>query len=141
MKKAFYKKIALPLLFVTAFPITSIFCCCMEQAQAAEPAFHHSHSDSDTKSGHDHGSADSSKSAHDHAQCDHEELVANLTQNSKVFLSLNGFLPNFLSKPFLIRGEFPVYPAFDSSPPLDTGPPGIGSFSTPLYLQISILRI
>lgn len=148
MMSKWRKKIALPLVFGFAIPILTVFCCC-NGAIAAEkisPDHHHAvaedhhgnHTDSDRSACHH-----SSKSSHNHSECNHPQLIANLINNGAEFFaaqisSLHKISGDHFKELSFFQGS--VKP--ESSPPfLNTGPPGFHSSKTPLYLQISVLRI
>jgi len=144
------KKIALPLVFGFAIPVITMFCCC-NGAIAAEEISPNHHSETETDHHHvkpidsDHSACNhSSKSSHhDHRECNHPQLIANLINNSAPFFaaqisSLQKLSADHFKEPVFFHDS--VKP--ESSPLfLNTGPPVFDSSKTPLYLQISVLRI
>ena len=144
--KKYVKNITWSLVGGLFFTFVPALCCCMDIAVAAEPVSHHSeaaavhehpHGGHD-HDGHDHGAK---SSGHDHSQCNHPQIIANLANASAFYAAKaeSSFLK--LSKQSAL-----VYPEIipfktSSSPPRETGPPRAGPGATPLYLQISVLRI
>ncbi len=139
MKNTLAKKLAILLAVMLIIPVAAIFCCCRGEVSANDIAPSHVHGATDADHSHDH--ADASKSSHGHSECNHDQIIGSLTQSSKILFvpNMEGFC--FQAKPFLVSDAFNRLPFTASSPPLKTGPPGLGAFSTPLYLQISLLRI
>jgi hypothetical protein len=150
MMSKWRKKIALPLLFGFAIPVITMFCCCNGAiaAEKASPDHHHNEAEVDHHHANpidSHSSAchHSKKSSHDHSECNHPQLIANLINNSVQFFAAQiASLQKISGDHFkeLVFFQASVKP--ESSPPfLNTGPPGDHFLTTPLYLQLSVLRI
>lgn len=148
--KTSLKYITYPLLAVFLFTAVPALCCCMDVAEAGEPASHQTdvqavrnhdsgHHDHGT---HDHHRTSDKSSSHDHSQCEHPQLIGTVA-NSPAFYFGNADVsfrklsqePKFIASSVIITDE-------SSDLPHDHGPPGNFRFSsTPLYLQISVLLI
>jgi hypothetical protein len=149
MMSKWHKKIAVPFIFVFALPILTFFCCCgravaaektshAHQHAAAEDPHHANHSPSDDS---DSACHHSSKSSHDHSECNHPQIIADLAGKVVSFLASQDSGFKIAEKDFALSETVTSVSKVDSSPPSGTGPPG-GLFSgTPLYLQLSVLRI
>lgn len=141
VKKILHKRTAFLTLFVFVASAASVLCCCMGEAEAVEQAANaHQHEDA----GHAHQDHHHAKqgSSHDHSECNHSQLLGPYVSSrgmqffklpSEIFKLQEKSLPSLelFSSPTLVS----------ESPPLETGPPVKGLSSTPLYLQISVLRI
>lgn len=143
-----HKKIALPFIFVFALPILTVFCCCngaiaaekisSDHHHAEAEAHHGNHTDSDPSACHH-----SSKSSHNHSECNHPQLIANFVNNATPFFAAQiSYLQKFPNGHFKELAFF--QDSLKSEPSLlflNTGPPVFDSSKTPLYLQLSVLRI
>lgn len=111
----------------------------MAEAVAAESHPHETAVPADHHGSH-HGAQ--SNSPHDHAQCDHDQLLALFTSSqTSQFFDLLSRAFQFQQEPLFVKGEFTTLTIASPSPALEHGPPGAALSSTPLYLEISVLRI
>lgn len=140
--KILHKRIVFLTLFLFVASAASVLCCCMGKAEAAEEASHsHQHEDA----GHARNEPHHSKqgSSHDHSECNHSQLLGPYVISNQGIQFFK--LPSEILK--LQEKSLPSLELFNSlilvseSPPLETGPPDSKLSSTPLYLQISVLRI
>ena len=134
MTNPWYKKIALPLIFVFVLPVVTAFCCCTEAAAEESPrAYLHCHSD---HSSHQH----SSKSSHDHSECNHGQIIADLAHETISHLASPNADFKIAKKDFSVK-QTAISSKTNLSSPMGMGPPGRLLVTVPLYLQISLLRI
>lgn len=139
--KILHKSIAVLTLFLFVASAASVLCCCMGEAEAAEQS---SHSHQQGEAGRAHNEPHHSKqgSSHDHSECNHSQLLSPSVINQGIqFFKLPSEIFKLQKKslPSLALFKSPVL--VSESPPLETGPPDSKLSSTPLYLQISVLRI
>ncbi|GEM_PF-1614886 len=136
MASSWYKKIALPLIFVFAVPVITAFCCCTAEAVAGTENHHgndcHAH-----HSDHQHAST----SSHGHRECSHPQIIADLANKTLPFLDSLGSVFKTAKKDFAVRKTVDVLSKAYSFSLVETGPPGHLLATVPLYLQISTLRI
>jgi len=122
----------------------------MDIAEASEPVSHpadthavqkHDHGHHDHASHDHHGGADKN-SSHDHSQCEHPQLIGNLVNQQTFYFGNADFSFSKLLQEQELVASSVVITDESSGLPHDHGPPGHFRFSsTPLYLQISVLRI
>ena len=147
MKRLNQQKILVfSIIFLFSIPILTSFCCCQEMpwqkhSQCDEPSSHHGHHEHQGVSHHHDAKSDCDH--HDHSKCNHPSLISDLTSAKSYSISLISSLLEFHR---LIEKSGDLFSKVDGhqkdSPPyFDTGPPGFHLHSTPLYLQISVLRI
>lgn len=142
MAKTIRRQIAIPLLFVLILPLTAALCCCVGEAVATSASAHsHHHGEADhPHADHHHGKSGSS---HNHGECNHNQLLSPFVigQGLQLF-KLASQIFKFQEKPLcLLKEGFDIAFPLSTSPPLETGPPGAALSATPLYLEISVLRI
>lgn len=135
--KAKLKILSLFIVFFYVVPVIFASCCCAEASPVLTTSPSTVHAGC---SGHH---ENSTNSGHKQDQCEHSKIVAdlsNINPNVLPFLISNGpAFKNFSSKflPILHTTQ-----SLQSSRLFfDTGPPGVVSSSTPLYLTFSTLRI
>ncbi len=144
------------LIFVFLLPIVTAFCCCLEltgsekssHSYQAEVASHHGDGREHPyqNSGYQHkkeAKEEPDCGQHDHSQCSHPQLIANFVNNATQFFAAQiSYLQKFSRAHFKELAFFQDSVKPESSPLfLNTGPPVFDSSKTPLYLQISVLRI
>jgi hypothetical protein len=141
MTKAYKKTLTLLFVFLI-LPFALGLCCCTPDAFAKafdlqienHSAHHHSHDE-----GHHAKQESSGPKQHGHDECEHGELIGNFVKNEVVAVNfiVQHLLNNFAQGNIFLPSHDISKPAVSFS---NTGPPGSFS-STPLYLQISNLRI
>ena len=130
----FYKTTALLILIFFALPIATAFCCCTDfgSAQSRQEMLGHNHES------HDHGSGQDDKSS-ESCECGNE-ILANVVNRTAIdFSTINTHFSKLQNDPIFQIHVGSALQATQNSFH-DTGPPG-QSFATPLYLQLSVLRI
>lgn len=136
-----YKKIfSLAALLLFILPIATAFCCCVDDDLLSSNRKQPEHNHSEHHHDHSHEQNKSDKSVPDSCECGHEILGALNNQNidiSNFSFSISSFLSqSFLTtKPSILKLHSSIFDFHD------TGPPGSRFSTTPLYLQISNLRI
>lgn len=147
-------KILIPFIaFAFIIPIVTAFCCCVElsgqeknsHSHQTAVAPHHGdeHEHHHQKDGHQHKKEAKDEpdcGQHDHSQCNHPQPIANLLKPAtQPFLAYSSICEIFQSFTKVV-GSLPNFLHQEALSLLGTGPPGSSS-ATPLYLQISALRI
>lgn len=136
--------IATSILVFFLLPIATAFCCCTDfhSELSREQTLGHHHGSSE--SGHDHAShhqhGKEKKASSDSCECG-SEILGDLANRAPDLNFSNAHLLNYQTKQLftplatiknLRQSDFSFQ---------DTGPPGISSTSTPLFLRLSVLRI
>lgn len=135
-----HKSFIAGMFILVIIPLAMGVCCCIEDVFASispapqhhEPAHQHQHEHQPAA---DHGQESGD---HDHGDCEHDELIASIpnvtslgAQLPVAFSTLKNYVLNIIS----------FEPADPKKTFYDTGPPGNHFTTTPIYLQISVLRI
>lgn len=136
------KIIAFLILIFFAVPIATVFCCCtdFDPKQPRQEVLGHHHESHDHGSQHQ-GSGQGDKSSSESCECGNK-VIAHLVNRTTIDFSVsNTHFSKLQNDPAF---QLHISSAFQAAPNAiyfhDTGPPGSNS-STPLYLQISVLRI
>lgn len=140
----YQKTFTLILLLFFTLPVATAFCCCADDdlSHSHKEMLGHNHGSS--PSHHDHGSHHhgnkQGKASPDSCECGHE-IIADLANPTIDFSAGSISFNKFQTKPLFISGVSSLTVHDQVLPFHDTGPPGQSFLSTPLYLQISVLRI
>ena len=137
----FHKTTAFLILIFFAVPIATAFCCCTDfgSAQSRQEMLGHNHESHDHGSRH-HGSGQDNKNSPESCECGNE-ILANVVNRTTInFSVINTHFSKLQNDPEFRLQTVSVLQAQNLISFHDTGPPGSSS-STPLYLQISVLRI
>ena len=136
MKTKSYRAIALVSAFLFILPIATTYCCCTQMPSVevghSRVGQHQDHCHHDSQSG----------STHDHSECQHPQLGNGiLAQDTQFFsfLSANQKLNIEVSHASASNGHISL--CSKTKFVNGIGPPGRFSANSPLYLQISVLRI
>ena len=128
--------------FVFILPIVTAFCCCtdFDPHQSRQEMLGHNHESQDHGS-HHHGNDQEDKTTPESCECGNE-ILANLVNRTTIdFSAINTHFSKLQNDPIF---QFHVGSALQATQNAisfhATGPPGSSS-ATPLYLQISVLRI
>lgn len=139
----FQKITAFLILIFFTVPIATAFCCCTDFSsnQSRQETMSHGHGNHD-HGNHHHGSEQGDKGSSGSCECGNE-IIANVANRTTIdFSAINTYFSKLQNDPAfqLLAGSI-----LQANHGLisfhDTGPPGISSTSTPLYLRLSVLRI
>lgn len=128
--------------FAFILPIATAFCCCtdFDPNRSRQEILGHNHENHDHGSRH-HGSGQEDNSSPESCECGNE-VIANIINRTTIdFSTVTTHFFKLQTDPiFQPQTNFALQATQNAIPFHDTGPPGSSS-STPLYLQISALRI
>ena len=135
------KTISLGLLLFFTLPIATAFCCCTESTPNSSCQEMLGHHQGANESKHDHGRHhhDKKDGLPESCECGHE-VIAEVAGRTIDFSTSNLAVSKFQFQSVIAR-DLSTEVHKQALPFHDTGPPGARFSSTPLYLQISVLRI
>ena len=129
------------MLIFFAVPIATAFCCCTDfgASQSRQEVMGHDHESHDHGS-HHHGSGEEGKTSPESCECGNE-ILANVVNRTTIdFSAISTHFSKVQNDPVFRLQTVSVLQAQSLISFHDTGPPGLSS-ATPLYLQLSVLRI
>ncbi len=137
----FQKITAFLALIFFAVPMATAFCCCTDfgSSQSRQEMLGHNHESHDHGS-HHHGKGQKDKTAPESCECGNE-ILANVVNRTTIdFSAINTHFSKLQNDSGFQFHTVPALRAQNAISFHDTGPPGLSS-ATPLYLQLSVLRI
>ncbi len=137
----FHKVTAFLILVFFTLPIATAFCCCTDfgSSQSRQEMMGHNHESHDHGS-HHHGNSPKDKSVPESCECGNEILANVVNRTTIEFSAINTYFLKLQNTPAFQFQSVSTLQAQNAISFHDTGPPGSSS-STPLYLQLSVLRI
>lgn len=137
----FHKTTAFLILIFFTVPIATAFCCCTDfgATQSRQKMMGHDHESHDHGS-HHRGNGQDDKSSPESCECGNEILANVVNRTTIEFSAINTHFSKLQNTPSF---QFQSVSALQTQNAIsfhDTGPPGSSS-PTPLYLQLSVLRI
>lgn len=139
----FQKITAFLILIFFTVPIATAFCCCtdFDPNQSRQEMLGHKHQSHDHGSRHP-GSGRDDNSSPESCECGNK-VIANLVNRTAIdFSAINTHFSKLQNDPtFQLHAGSALQSTQNAISFQDTGPPGSHSSKTPLYLQISVLRI
>lgn len=136
----FHKVTAFLILVFFTLPIATAFCCCTDfgASQSRQEMMGHNHESHDH--GSHHGNSQKDKSIPESCECGNEILANVVNRTTIEFSAINTHFSKLQNTPAFQFQSVSVLQTHNAISFHDTGPPGSSS-PTPLYLQLSVLRI